>query len=141
VALRAMSPNLPGPIPDSTRPLDVTMPADVTNLMTSQQNATGGAATKVVGTPDPALTGTLTGLLPADGVIATYTQTPGETAGTYTITATLASTAALSNYSITNNTAAFTITPSGPVLGLSPASLTFQSAGQRGERLAAGVDH
>jgi hypothetical protein len=62
--------------------LDVTMPAEVTNLMTLQQNATGGAATKVVGTPDPALSGTLTGFLPADGVTATYTRTPGETVGT-----------------------------------------------------------
>ena len=90
-------------------------------------SVTPNAATKVVGTPDPVLTGTLTGFLPADGVTATYTRTPGETVGTYTISATLAPTAALSNYTITSNTAAFTITPSGPVLGLSPASLTFSS--------------
>ena len=42
--------------------------------------------------------------------------------------ATLAPTAVLSNYSITYNTAPFTITAAGPVLGLQPAGLTFSSS-------------
>jgi FtsP/CotA-like multicopper oxidase with cupredoxin domain len=90
-------------------------------------SVTPNAATKVVGAPDPVLTGTLSGFLAADGVTATYTRTPGETVGTYTISATLAPTGVLSNYAITNNTATFTITAAGPALGLSPLSLTFSS--------------
>jgi hypothetical protein len=90
-------------------------------------SVTPNAATKVVGASDPVLTGTLTGFLTADGVTATYTRAPGETVGTYAISATLAPTAVLSNYTITYNTANFTITAAGPVLGLQPASLTFTS--------------
>src|SRR5205823_320689 len=59
---------------------------------------------------DPALTGTLSGFLAADGVTATYSRTAGESvAGVYTISATLSPTGVLANYDITYNTAAFTI--------------------------------
>ncbi|MBI3475232.1 MAG: choice-of-anchor D domain-containing protein [Acidobacteria bacterium] len=44
VALRPMSQNLPWPIPDSVRPMDVTMPPDVWDPMMSLQNSAGGAA-------------------------------------------------------------------------------------------------
>ncbi len=73
---------------------------------------TPNAATKTYGDADPALTGTLAGFLPADGVTATYSRTAGETvAGSpYTISAVLAPTGVLGNYHITYNTAAFTIT-------------------------------
>ncbi len=90
-------------------------------------SVTPNPATKVYGTADPALTGTLAGFLAADGVTATYSRTPGETVGTYTISAVLAPASVLTNYNITYNTATFTITPSGPVLRLQPASLTFAS--------------
>jgi hypothetical protein len=90
-------------------------------------SVTPNAASKVFGQADPALTGVLSGFLPADSVTAMYARTAGEAVGTYTISATLAPTAALSNYTITYNTAAFTITAAGPVLGLQPASLTFSS--------------
>jgi len=65
--------------------------------------------------PDPALTGTLSGFLAGDGVTATYSRTAGETvAGSpYTISATLSPAGVLGNYSITYNTANFTITPAG----------------------------
>jgi hypothetical protein len=81
-------------------------------------SVTPNPATKVYGTFDPTLTGTLTGFYAADGVGATYSRTAGETvAGSpYTISATLsanpmAPAAGLSNYNITYKTANFTITP------------------------------
>ena len=54
---------------------------------------TPNAASKTYSDTDPALTGTLTGFLAADGITATYTRTTGETvAGSpYTISATLSS--------------------------------------------------
>jgi len=75
-------------------------------------SVTPNAATKVYGTADPVFTGTLTGFVPADGVVATYSRTPGETVGggPYTVSATLAPTGVLANYTITYNTANFTIT-------------------------------
>ena len=84
---------------------------------------TPDAASKVYGDADPALTGTLTGFLAADGVTATYSRTAGETVlgSPYTISATLSPAAVLSNYSITYNTANFTITTK-------PASVTPDAA-------------
>jgi hypothetical protein len=78
-------------------------------------SVTPNAATKVYGTADPTLTGTLTGFVPADGVTATYTRTSGGTVGTYTISATLSPANVLGNYSITYNTASFTITKASSV--------------------------
>jgi hypothetical protein len=75
-------------------------------------SVTPSAATKVYGTTDPVLTGTLSGFLAADGITATYTRTAGENvAGSpYVISATLSPAAKLGNYAITYNTANFTIT-------------------------------
>ena len=68
---------------------------------------TPNAASKMYGDADPALTGTLTGFLAADGVTATYSRTAGETVagGPYTISATLSPAGVLGNYDITYNTA------------------------------------
>src|SRR6185503_2339682 len=52
-------------------------------------SATPTVASKILGALDPALTGTLSGFLAADGVTATYSRTAGETVGSYTISATL----------------------------------------------------
>jgi hypothetical protein len=78
-------------------------------------SVTPNAASKVYGSPDPALTGTLTGFLSADNVTATYSRTPGEmVAGSpYTISATLSPAGVLGNYTITYNTANFTINKAG----------------------------
>jgi parallel beta-helix repeat protein len=75
-------------------------------------SVTPNAVSKIYGDLDPALSGTLSGFLIADGVTATYSRTTGETvAGSpYTISATLSPTDVLANYNITNNTADFTIT-------------------------------
>ena len=74
---------------------------------------TPDAASKALGDSDPALTGTLSGFLSADGVTATYSRTPGETVegSPYPISATLSPAGALENYDVTYNTADFTITP------------------------------
>src|SRR5207248_3038015 len=74
-------------------------------------SVTPNAASKTYGDVDPALTGTLTGFLAADGVTATYSRAAGETVGgsPYTISATLSPGGVLGNYQITYNTAEFTI--------------------------------
>jgi MBG domain (YGX type) len=91
---------------------------------------TPNAATKEYGAADPALTGTLTGFLTADGVTASYSRTAGETVlgGPYTISATLSPAAALSNYSITYNTASFTITARDASVTPNAASKTYGDA-------------
>src|SRR5207244_5854060 len=74
-------------------------------------SVTPDAASKTYGDADPALTGTLSGFLAADGVTATYSRALGETVagGPYTISATLSPGGVLGNYQITYNTAEFTI--------------------------------
>src|SRR5207244_2019162 len=74
-------------------------------------SVTPNAASKTYGDVDPALTGTLTGFLAADGVTATYSRASGETVARrpYTISATLSPPGVLGNYQITYNTAEFTI--------------------------------
>jgi hypothetical protein len=75
-------------------------------------SVTPNPSTKVYGTADPTLTGTLTGFLAGDNVTATYSRAAGETVsgGPYAITAVLSPTSVLSNYNITYNAAQFTIT-------------------------------
>jgi VCBS repeat-containing protein len=74
-------------------------------------SVTPAAASKTYGTADPALTGTLSGFVAADGVTATYSRTAGEiVAGSpYPISATLSPAGVLANYAVTSNTASFTI--------------------------------
>jgi len=74
-------------------------------------SVTPSIASKIYGTSDPALTGTLSGFMPSDGVTAIYSRTTGDDVGTYPISAILSPTGVLSNYIITYNTANFTITP------------------------------
>jgi hypothetical protein len=76
-------------------------------------SVTPNAAGKVYGEADPALSGTLTGFLVADGVSAVYSREAGETVldGPYPISAVLSPEGVLGNYAITYNTADFTITP------------------------------
>jgi MBG domain (YGX type)/Bacterial Ig-like domain (group 3)/Galactose oxidase, central domain len=93
-------------------------------------SVTPNAASKTYGAADPALTGTLTGFLAADGVTATYSRTPGETvAGSpYTISATLSPAGVLGNYNITYNTAEFTITPKDASVTPNAASKVYGAA-------------
>ena len=93
-------------------------------------SVTPNAASKTYGAADPALTGTLSGFLAADGVTATYSRTAGETvAGSpYTISATLSPAAALANYTVTYNTASFTITKATASVTPNAASKTYGAA-------------
>lgn len=90
-----------------------TLMGSFTDTMAIAQRAasvTPDAAAKVFGEADPALTGTLSGFVPADGVSAAYSRAVGEDVGAYPITATLSPAGALPNYDITYHTAQFTIT-------------------------------
>src|SRR5207244_2058330 len=90
-------------------------------------SVTPNAASKVYGAADPALTGTLSGFLAADGVTASYSRTAGETVlgGPYTISAALSPAGVLSNYAITYNTANITITPNALTITAKDASKTY----------------
>jgi len=89
------------------------------------------AKTKVYGTADPALTGTLTGFLEADKVIAVYSRAAGETVagGSYSISAALSPDAVLGNYEITNTSAALTIGKAASVTVITIAEGPFTYTG------------
>ena len=93
-------------------------------------SVTPNAASKVYGSADPALTGTLSGFLAADGVTASYSRAAGETVagGPYAISATLSPAAALDNYTVTYNTASFTITKASASVTPNAASKTYGAA-------------
>src|SRR5205807_445375 len=93
-------------------------------------SVTPNAASKTYGDVDPALTGTLTGFLAADGVTATYSRAAGETVGgsPYTISATLSPGGVLGNYQITYNTAEFTIDKKTASVTPNAASKTYGDA-------------
>src|SRR5207249_1755772 len=88
---------------------------------------TPNVASKTYGGTEPALTGTLSWFLAADGVTATYSRAAGETvAGSaYTISATLSPAGVLGNYTITYNTANFTINPKTASVTPNVASKTY----------------
>jgi hypothetical protein len=89
-------------------------------------------ATKIYGSADPVLTGSLIGFMPGDNVRATYHRAPGQQAGIYLIIATLRPGAVLDNYDITYGTAPFTILKADPVV------LAFGSVCRSGEGACAG---
>ncbi len=72
-------------------------------------SVTPAASNKYCGQNDPAFTGVLSGFLPSDNVIATYSRANGESTGTYIISAILIPSGVLNNYNITFNTSNFTI--------------------------------
>ncbi|WP_460613126.1 MBG domain-containing protein [Hymenobacter seoulensis] len=81
---------------------------------------------KTYGDSEPALTGELSGFLPADKVTATFTRTPGEDAnGSYTISAALSPEAVLGNYNISTQTAAFTIAQKAITITATPQSKPY----------------
>jgi hypothetical protein len=101
-----------------------TAPFTITQALAS---VTPTAASKVYGTADPALTGTITGFLSSDNVSANYSRVTGETVsgGPYAISAVLSPTSALSNYNITYNTAPFTVTQASASVTLNAASKLY----------------
>jgi LPXTG-site transpeptidase (sortase) family protein len=102
------------------------VPADFT-IVQRPASVTPDPASKIFGSIDPPLTGTLSGFLPADGVTAIYSRTPGESpAGNpYTISATLEPIAVLGNYDIAYNTADFTITEGNATVTLNNLNQTY----------------
>ena len=71
-------------------------------------------ATRVYGDPNPAFTGTLTGIKNADNITATYnsTATAASAVGTYPITPALVDpTGKLGNYTVTSTNGTLTVTP------------------------------
>ena len=73
-------------------------------------SVTPNPTSKYCGQVDPLpFSGTLSGFIASDGIIASYTRVAGEGIGNYTISATLSPVAKLANYNITYNTAQFTI--------------------------------
>src|SRR5881409_2503736 len=99
---------------------------DITKKAASVTAAAGQH--KTYGDADPALSGSTSGFLAADGVTASYNRTAGETVGSYPISATLAPAGVLSNYDITYNTAAFAITKKAASVTPAAASQVYGSA-------------
>src|SRR5881398_1779889 len=99
---------------------------DITKKTASVTPAAGQH--KTYGDADPALSGSTSGFLAADGVTASYNRTAGETVGSYPISATLAPAGVLSNYDITYNTAAFAITKKAASVTPAAASKVYGSA-------------
>ena len=104
---------------------------DVTiNVIPKSASVTPATAGKTYGETDPALTGTLTGFLPADGVTAVYSRTAGETVvgSPYTISAVLSPAGVLTNYDITYNTANFVIDKRAVTVTADAKSKTYGEA-------------
>ena len=102
-------------------------------------SVTPAAASKTYGAADPSLSGTLSGFVAADNVMASYSRIAGETVagGPYPISATLSPTAVLGNYTITYGAANFTINKATPTVSGWPTAspITFgQSLALRRER-------
>ncbi|HYG98895.1 MAG TPA: MBG domain-containing protein [Terriglobales bacterium] len=106
-----------------------TITYNTANFIINQAAAsvTPTAISKIYGTADPTLTGTLTGFVAGDNVTATYSRAPGESVagGPYTISATVTPSGALGNYNITYNTANLTINKAPASVTPSAASKTF----------------
>jgi hypothetical protein len=97
------------------------------NITAKPASVTPNTGTKVYGSADPAFTGTLDGFVPADGVIATYSRTAGQTVlgSPYIISAILSPAGVLGNYAIAYNTATFTITPATLMVTASSGSTLY----------------
>jgi hypothetical protein len=85
-------------------------------------------ASKIYGSPDPTLSGTLSGFLAVDRITATYSRTSGETVRTYPISATLSPASALANYEITYDAAIFEITRKAASVAPLSANKVYGSA-------------
>ncbi len=118
-------------------------------ITTKSASVLVASKTKVYGSGDPILTGTLSGFEPADGVTASYSRVPGETVlgSPYAITAVLNPSSVLSNYNITNTPSTLSITPltvtvtadaKTKIYGQADPALTFVSSPAVGSALANG---
>ena len=86
---------------------------------------TAANAKRIVGDPNPAFTGTITGLKNGDNITATYSSaaTPASPAGTYPIAPTLLDpTVKLGNYSVTSNNGVLTVFGPPTAISVTPSS-------------------
>ncbi len=106
-------------LPSVSAPLPITIdPAPLT--------VTADNKTREFGTPNPVFTGTLTGVVPGDGITASYASTAGLTSlpGSYPIVATLNDPLGrLTNYSVTAHDGVLTVVDTTPpvILSVTPS--------------------
>jgi hypothetical protein len=91
---------------------------------------TAANANRIYGDPNPAFTGTITGLRNADNISATFSSAgPASPVGTYPIVPALADPAGkLGNYSVTANNGTLTVGPSALSVSATDASRPYGSA-------------
>jgi hypothetical protein len=100
--------------------------------------------TKVYGTVNPALTGTFTGALPADGITVSYNTTATRYSdvvlGGYTITASLNDpNAKLSNYTVTNTSGILTINKANASITITPYTGIYDGKPHTASAIVTGV--
>jgi sugar lactone lactonase YvrE len=131
-------------LPAGVQILSVTLtPTDTTNYNAATQtvqltvnkaalSVTGSNQSMIYGGTLPTLTGTLTGVIPGDGITASYATTGSSSAavGSYPITATLSDpNSKLTNYSVTNTPGTLTIGKASPTITwANPAAITYGTA-------------
>ncbi|HXD75908.1 MAG TPA: MBG domain-containing protein, partial [Vicinamibacterales bacterium] len=105
-------------------------------------SVTPNVASKTYGGADPLLTGTMTGFLASDNVLAAFTRAAGESVGggPYVISATLNPAGVLTNYTITYNTASFTIAKANAAVVVTPYNSTYTGLAQTAAYTIAGVN-
>ena len=89
---------------------------------------TAANATRLYGDPNPALTGTITGIRNADAITASYSTvaTPASSAGAYAIVPTLADpTGKLGNYTVVSNNGILTVSPAPLTVATANASRVY----------------
>ena len=119
------------------------VPTDAIDYLPVTQNAhfnvnktplliTANNQSMAYGTTLPTLTGTIAGMVPGDGITATYTTaaTSSSTVGTYPITGTLGDPGnKLGNYVVTNTPGVLTIAKAAPAITwAAPAAITYGAA-------------
>jgi hypothetical protein len=108
----------------------VTSTAGTLTITTAPLSVAVDNQSKVYGSANPALTGTLTGLVNSDNITASYatTATTGSAAGNYAITASLNDpNAKLLNYTVTTNNGTLTITRATLLVSADPKSRVYGS--------------
>ncbi len=91
-------------------------------------NVTAANATRAYGDPNPAFTGTITGIKNADNITATFASTAVATSpvGAFTIVPTLVDpTSKLANYTVTSNNGSLTVSPAALTVAGANASRLY----------------
>jgi 6-phosphogluconolactonase (cycloisomerase 2 family) len=119
---------------DPTAKLSNYTPSSINGVLTvspAPLNVSAAGASRVYGDPNPAFTGTITGLKNGDVITATFasTATAASAVGTYPIVGTLADpTTKLGNYTVNSNNGILTITPAALTITAGNASRIYGDA-------------